>query len=157
MTVPPVPVFFLPVGRQFAEVYMFVVVALAGPLVVENHLVVVPDVVIAIVGVIDPVYAGRADYARRQGASQDKGTEKTRLAVHLRIVLLWFRLLDYLNHPSRDRAGLYFVARIYTEVVYHRAGVAVTDRTGEMRQDLAPCLLNSGKSIATSSIFTAMS
>jgi hypothetical protein len=51
----PVPVFFLPFGRQFAEIYVFVVVPFASPLIVINNFVVVPDVVIAVIGVVNPV------------------------------------------------------------------------------------------------------
>jgi hypothetical protein len=51
----PIPILLLFSRRQLAKVSMFIPVVLAGPLPVVNHFLVVPDVVIAIVGVIDAV------------------------------------------------------------------------------------------------------
>ena len=64
VAVAPVPVLLLPFGWELAEVYVFVVVVLAGPLLVIDHFAVIPDVVVAVVGVVDPVVvcAGRARY-----------------------------------------------------------------------------------------------
>jgi hypothetical protein len=88
MTVAPVPVLLLLSGRKLAKVSMFIPVVLVGPLTVVNHLLVVPDVVIAIIRVIDPVVcATRAQYGTRQRGGQEKGTEKIRLAMHLEIFL----------------------------------------------------------------------
>jgi hypothetical protein len=55
---------------------MGIAVVFAGPLLVIDHFVVVPDVVVAVVGVIDPIIvmfgASRAQYGRRQGGGQKK-------------------------------------------------------------------------------------
>jgi hypothetical protein len=84
MTVAPIPILFLFFRRQLAKVSMFIPVVLAGPLVVVNHLLVVPDVVVIIVGVVDTVMmcARRAHCRTRQCGGQETGTEKTRLAGH---------------------------------------------------------------------------
>jgi len=55
VTVAPVPILFLFAGRQLAKVSMFIPVVFVGPLAVIDNLIVVPNVVVAIVGVIDPV------------------------------------------------------------------------------------------------------
>jgi hypothetical protein len=55
MSVPPGPVFFLLLGRQPAEVAIRVAVVFVSPAVVEDDFVVVPDVVVAVIGIIDPV------------------------------------------------------------------------------------------------------
>jgi|SRR5271168_4158814 len=86
MAVPPGPVLLLFFGRQLAEVSMFVMVGFARPLLVINHFAVVPDVVVAIVRVIDPVVmmlASRAQYRRHQGGRQEKRTDKRCLGAHL--------------------------------------------------------------------------
>jgi len=55
VTVAPGPVFFLLFGTQLAEIPVFVAMVFAGPLMVINHLVVIPHVIVAIVGVLNPV------------------------------------------------------------------------------------------------------
>jgi hypothetical protein len=63
VAVAPVPVLLLPFGWELAEVDVIVVVVFADPLAVIDRFAVVPDVVVAVVGVIDPVVvvcAGRA-------------------------------------------------------------------------------------------------
>jgi hypothetical protein len=75
MTVAPVPVFLLLFRRQSAKVSMFVAVVFAGPALVEDDLVVIPNVVVAVVGVVDAVIvmcASRARYGRRQGGGEKK-------------------------------------------------------------------------------------
>jgi hypothetical protein len=86
MTVAPIPILFLVFRGQLAKVSMFIPVVLASPLVVVNDLLVVPDVVVIVVGVIDTVmmFACRAQCRTRQRGRQETGTEKTRLAVHLK-------------------------------------------------------------------------
>jgi membrane-associated protease RseP (regulator of RpoE activity) len=54
-TVAPVPVFLLFLGRQSAKIAMRIAMVFAGPLFVIDDFVVVPDVVVAVIGVIDPV------------------------------------------------------------------------------------------------------
>ena len=68
MTMPPGPVFFLFFGTQLAKIAMRIAMIFAGPLVVVDHFVMVPSVVVAIVGVIDAVVvmlrASRAEHSR---------------------------------------------------------------------------------------------
>jgi hypothetical protein len=74
VTVPPGPVFLLFFGPQLAKVSMFIATVLTGPLLVIDYFVIVPYVVVAIVGVIDPVVmmrASRAQYGRRQRGGQE--------------------------------------------------------------------------------------
>jgi hypothetical protein len=92
VTVAPIPILFLFSGRQRAKVSMFIPVVFVGPLPIVNHLFVVPDVIVAVVGVVDPVVmmsASRAQCGTGQHGSQEAGTEKTRLAVHLQVILLF--------------------------------------------------------------------
>jgi hypothetical protein len=86
VTVAPVPIFLLFSRRQLAKVSMFIPVVLVCPLPVINDLLVIPDVVVAIVGVINPVVmmcTSCAQCRTRQCGGQEAGTEKTRLAAHL--------------------------------------------------------------------------
>jgi len=86
MAVAPGPILLLFSGRQPAKVSVFIPVVFVGPLPVVNDFLVVPDVIVAIVRVIDPVVmmcASCAQYRTRQRGRQETGTEKTRLAVHL--------------------------------------------------------------------------
>lgn len=53
--VSPGPVFLLFFGGQFPEVAVFVSMVFPRPRVVVRNLIIVPDVVIAVVGVIDSV------------------------------------------------------------------------------------------------------
>jgi hypothetical protein len=61
VTVAPGPVFLLFFGRQLAKITIGIAVVFAGPLIVVDHFVVVPDVVVAVVGVIDTVRHGSND------------------------------------------------------------------------------------------------
>jgi hypothetical protein len=76
VTMPPGKVFLLFVVRQLAKIPIGIAMGFAGPLVVIAHFSLVPDVVVAVVRVIDPVVvmlgASRAQYGRRQGGSQKK-------------------------------------------------------------------------------------
>jgi hypothetical protein len=86
VTVAPVPILLLLSWRQLAKVSMLIPVVLVGPLAVVNDLFAIPDVIVAVVGVIDPVVmmsAGCAPCRTRQRGAQQAGTEKTRLVVHL--------------------------------------------------------------------------
>jgi hypothetical protein len=74
VAVTPSPVLFLFFGRQLAEIPMFVTVVFAGPLLVIDDLAAVPDVIIAVVGVIDPIVmlgASRAYSRTRQRGGQE--------------------------------------------------------------------------------------
>jgi hypothetical protein len=73
VVMPPRPIFLLLPGRQFAEVAIGIAVVVPSPSMVVDDLVVIPDVVIAIVGVIDSVMVG-AGHARN-GARQRCGQE----------------------------------------------------------------------------------
>jgi hypothetical protein len=53
--VPPCPVFFLFLWRQLAKIPVFVAVIFARPGLVVDDFIVVPDVIVAVVRVIDPV------------------------------------------------------------------------------------------------------
>ena len=68
MAVAPAPIFFLFSGRQIAKIAMWIAVVFTGPLLVIDHLVLVPDVIVAVIRVIDPVImmfgTGRAQYTR---------------------------------------------------------------------------------------------
>jgi hypothetical protein len=74
MTVAPVPVFLLLLRLQFAEVSVFVTVVFAGPLLVIDHFTAIPLVIVAVVGVVDPVgvmfCASRAQHGKGQGGSE---------------------------------------------------------------------------------------
>ena len=76
VAVSPSPILFLLFGWQFAEIAVRIAMIFVGPLVVIDHFVMVPDVIVAVVGVIDPVVmmfgAGCADYGCRQGGGQKK-------------------------------------------------------------------------------------
>ena len=68
VAVTPSPVFFLFIRRQVAKIAIGVAVIFARPLVVVDDFVVVPDVVVAVVGIIDLVVmmsAGRAECGSR--------------------------------------------------------------------------------------------
>jgi hypothetical protein len=91
VTVTPVPILLLLSRRQLAKISMFIPVVLVGPLPVVDDLLVVPDVIVAVVGVIDPVVmmcASCAQCRTRQRSGQKAGTEKTRLALHFEMILL---------------------------------------------------------------------
>jgi hypothetical protein len=86
LTVAPSPIIFLLIGRQFAEVSMLVVMMIVGPLVVVADLLVVPNVVVTIVGVVDPMVMVCATHAQGgtcQCGGEETGTENAGLAVHL--------------------------------------------------------------------------
>jgi hypothetical protein len=53
--VTPSPILFLFPGRKLAKVSVFVAVVVAGPLVVVDNFIIVPNVVVAVVGVVDSV------------------------------------------------------------------------------------------------------
>lgn len=55
VAVPPGPVLFLFFGGKLAKITVRIAVVLPGPGVVVRNLVIVPDVVIAVIGIIDPV------------------------------------------------------------------------------------------------------
>jgi hypothetical protein len=55
MAVTPGPVFFLFFGRQLAKIAIGVAVVFAGPLMVIDHLIVVPYVIIAVVRIVDSI------------------------------------------------------------------------------------------------------
>ena len=68
MAVAPVPILFLFSRRQLAKIAIGIAMVFARPLVVINDFVVVPDVVVAVVGIIDLVVmmsAGRAECGSR--------------------------------------------------------------------------------------------
>jgi hypothetical protein len=71
VAMPPGPILFLFFRGQPAEVSVSVTVILSSPLVIVNDFVVVPDVVVAVIGVIDPVMvcASSAHY-RKESAQQ---------------------------------------------------------------------------------------
>jgi hypothetical protein len=52
---PPIPVFLLFLRRQFSKITIGITVILICPAVVVDHFVVIPNMVVAIVGVIDAV------------------------------------------------------------------------------------------------------
>jgi hypothetical protein len=79
VAVPPGPILFLFPRRQMAEIAVGIAVVFARPLVVVDDFVVIPDVIVAIVGVIDPVIMRMAasrytQYRRRQGSGQKTDT-----------------------------------------------------------------------------------
>lgn len=68
VAVAPGPIFFLFSGRQMTEIAIGIAVIFAGPLMVVDDFVVVPDVVVAVVRIIDLVVmmgAGRAECGSR--------------------------------------------------------------------------------------------
>jgi hypothetical protein len=58
VTVAPGPIFLLLFGREFAEVAVFVAMILARPLMVINNLFIIPDVIVAVVGIVDSIVVG---------------------------------------------------------------------------------------------------
>jgi len=75
VTVPPSPVLLLIFGREFAEIAMWIAVIFACPLVVIDHLAVVPFMVVGVVRVIDAIgmmfCASRPKYGNCQGGCQE--------------------------------------------------------------------------------------
>jgi hypothetical protein len=73
VAVPPGPIFLLFSRRQTAEVSVLVAVVVASPLVVVTDLHVIPNVVVAVIGVIDPVMvcASGAHDRKSQRGSQE--------------------------------------------------------------------------------------
>ena len=55
VTVAPVPVFLLLLWTQSAEIAIGIAMIFAGPLMVIDNFVVIPDVVVVVIGVIDTV------------------------------------------------------------------------------------------------------
>jgi hypothetical protein len=55
VAVAPVPVLFLLFGVEFAEVTMLVPMVLMGQLPLIEHFVIIPDMVVAVARVIDPI------------------------------------------------------------------------------------------------------
>jgi len=55
VAVAPIPVLLLFGRRQFAKIAIRIMMVFVCPLVVINHFVFVPNMVVAVVGVIDPV------------------------------------------------------------------------------------------------------
>jgi hypothetical protein len=76
VTVAPVPVFLLFFGRQLAKIAMGIAVVFAGPLVVVNNFAVVPLVVVAVVGVIDPVVMVFGASCAQDGRRQRRGEKE---------------------------------------------------------------------------------
>jgi hypothetical protein len=89
VTVAPGPVFLLLVGRQLAKIPMLVVMTFMRPRVVISDLFVVPDVIVAIVGVVDPIVVSAAysQCGACQRGRQETGTEKTCFSIHLEMIL----------------------------------------------------------------------
>ena len=75
VAVAPGPIFFLLSRRQLPEIPMFITVVFARPLMIISVLVVIPDVVIAIVGIVDTVVmmmrARCAEHRKSQHARQE--------------------------------------------------------------------------------------
>jgi hypothetical protein len=91
VAVAPGPVLFLFSGRQVAEITIGIAMVFVGPLMVVDDLVMVPDVIVAVVGIVDLVVvmgAGRAECGSRQGRGQEKRSDKTSCGVHRSRVLL---------------------------------------------------------------------
>jgi hypothetical protein len=120
----PGPILFLLSGRQFAEVSMLIAVVLVGPLAVVTHLIVVPNVVVAVIRVVDPVvmmFAGCAKYGTRKRGRKETGTQKTGFAAHLEMILprSTFRRTYFLGIERRQ-----FVARTGPGVAHERIALA---------------------------------
>lgn len=85
VAVAPVPIFFLLLGAQMAEITIGIAVIFDRPLVVVDDLIVIPDMVVVVVRVVDSVVmmpAGHSKHGTGQGGGQKECTEKSRLAVH---------------------------------------------------------------------------
>ena len=82
----PGPVFFLFCGRNLAKVASCVSMSLAGPLLVKDYFVIVPDVIVRVVRVVDAVVvmAGRASQAcRSECGSQEKRGDRLDTGTHV--------------------------------------------------------------------------
>jgi hypothetical protein len=55
VAVAPGPIFFLFARRNLAEIAMFVAMVFPRPAMVVNNFVIVPDVVVAVIGIVDPI------------------------------------------------------------------------------------------------------
>jgi hypothetical protein len=68
--VPPSPIFFLLVRRKLAEVSVGVSMGFRCPTVIVDILVVIPDVIVGVIGIIDAVMMLGASRQQRQRHSQ---------------------------------------------------------------------------------------
>jgi hypothetical protein len=75
LTVPPVPVFLLFVGLPLFVVHMLPV-GVGLPLVVIDNFIVIPDVVVAVVGVVDPILRVRRTSGDHDGSSKSTSKKK---------------------------------------------------------------------------------
>jgi len=80
MIVTPRPILFLLAGRNVAEVAVWVVVGLDGPLVIVSGLVGVPDVVVGIVGIVDAVIVVRATNSNGRGANRKRQEQSSQVS-----------------------------------------------------------------------------
>ena len=55
MIVTPRPVILLFVGRQFLELAMWVTMSFSRPLVVVNHFIVIPHVIVRVIRIVSPI------------------------------------------------------------------------------------------------------
>ena len=75
MMVAPVPVFALLFGRKRPK-FAVGPVSLRDPLVVVDNFVVIPDVVVAVVGVVDPILRVRRTSGDHDGSSKSTSKKK---------------------------------------------------------------------------------
>src|SRR5712692_3926049 len=97
MVVAPGPVFFLFFGRNLTKVASGIPMSFIGPLPVEDHFVIVPDVIVGVVGVVDAVVMVvlRTGQTRPgQCGSQekrDKGLETETHGLPPKVLVAWAR------------------------------------------------------------------
>jgi hypothetical protein len=83
--VTPSPILFLFLGRKLAKVSVFVAVVVAGPLVVVDNFIIVPNVVVAVVEVIDSVAMFGACRAHYRKSLRTRRTQELRMIDRLSI------------------------------------------------------------------------
>jgi hypothetical protein len=106
VTMPPIPILLLFVFVKVLVVAVRIPVAFQDPLLVIDILVAIPAMIVAVVGIIDPVGAPSSHNGRGESASQKYQTKPSSSAAHVISSLA-------IEHRYRE-----FVAK-------HRCGVAI--------------------------------
>jgi len=86
VVVTPGPVFFLLTGRKLAELAMGIAMGFISPAIVVNNFVVVPDVIVGVVRIVNPVgmmLAGNSGQGRSQRRRQQQRTQGVRTTAHV--------------------------------------------------------------------------
>ena len=97
MIVAPGPVGFLVVLGQMAKFDVRIMMSLDDPLVVVGNLIVVPDVIIVVIGIVNAVVvrmaAGDAENRKHHGCGQESRRKPTTVLLHAKVPQIVERLL----------------------------------------------------------------